>query len=147
MRGVAEAQVTLPGRPEALPAEAASSSSRSNSRLFHCCLFVLFCSFIFVMAAAICRLVWLAVLVLAVVSAAVVAAPAVPDEWLVRAAAGQLVWSAEPVAPLPNIGNGYMAAQFRGQYLYVAGVMTGDLPPPFGKAATGPVVCMHSTKK
>ncbi len=62
-----------------------------------------------------------------------------PARWLRRHAAGNLVWAITPAAgavhgPLPNFGNGYMAAQFAqtGGTMYIAGVMSGALPPPFG---------------
>ena len=73
-------------------------------------------------------------------AAAAAAATPVPPPWAARAAGGQLVYSALPVqGPLPNLGNGYMAAQLGAPHLYVAGVMTGPLPPPFGPELHGDV--------
>ena len=66
-------------------------------------------------------------------------APAPPAEWLARAATGALVWSATPIAgPMPNYGNGFMAAEFpmrprdNSAQMFIAGVFSGGLPPPFG---------------
>lgn len=54
------------------------------------------------------------------------------------------------VGPRPNLGNGYMATQVGSSSFYIAGVFTGDLPPPFGKskgAVSGPVnVCVTSLR-
>eukprot|EP00035_Acanthoeca_spectabilis_P009746 m.171938 g.171938 ORF g.171938 m.171938 type:complete len:486 (-) comp14825_c1_seq2:1217-2674(-) len=64
--------------------------------------------------------------------------PGSPAEWLPRAAAGQLVYEVgAAVGPRPNLGNGYMATQVGSSSFYIAGVFTGDLPPPFGKSKGG----------
>ena len=62
---------------------------------------------------------------------------------MTRKAAGNLVYAREPFrGPLPHFGNGYLAAPFNGSLdlmaytkgpkMFVAGVFTGTLPPPFG---------------
>lgn len=69
-----------------------------------------------------------------------------PARWLERQAAGNLVWAVTPAVgpvpgPLPNFGNGYMAAQFTqaAGTMFIAGVMSGALPPPFGPEKGGGV--------
>ena len=62
--------------------------------------------------------------------------------WAERGARGRLVWSPMPVAgPLPNFGNGYIASQWRqsGGSMFIAGVMSSGLPPPFDNATGGGV--------
>lgn len=56
-----------------------------------------------------------------------------PDNWVRRAAQGQLVWSTTPInGPMPNFGNGYIAAQYNSTSMFIAGVFSGASPPPFG---------------
>ena len=62
----------------------------------------------------------------------------IPAPWLDRSAAGHLVYSSLPIdGPSPNFGNGFLAAQFPANastaHMFIAGVFTGGLPPPFGR--------------
>ncbi len=66
----------------------------------------------------------------------------IPEQWTARAETGALVWSRLPVeGPMPNFGNGFLAAEFPSDsvsaQMYIAGVFTGGLPPPFGNATGG----------
>ena len=67
------------------------------------------------------------------IAATAIAALNIPADWSARADAAHLVWAPEPFqGPRPNFGNGYAAMEFDGDYIYVAGVFSGGLPPPFG---------------
>jgi len=69
----------------------------------------------------------------------------VPEDWLQRNQDGQLLYAMEPqlgtlhASQMPNLGNGYMAAQFGAGWLYVGGVYNGvhgsshraKVPTPF----------------
>lgn len=66
----------------------------------------------------------------------VLADDAIPSRWIHCSAEAQLVWAPTPIqGPLPNFGDGYIAAQLNNS-MYVAGVFNGESPPPFGPDKT-----------